>query len=510
MPDLSLLDDNLFRVQTREHTVRMTLPEILRALTRDDILSFDALQEHQEQAWYSFLVQLAAMAVVRANDGTIPETAEEWRGALLNLADGNENAWCLVVPDLQEPAFLQPPVPEGSLDDANFKSDIPSPSNLDVLVTSKNHDVKQRRISHPHPEHWIYALVTLQTMEGYMGRGNYGIVRGVNSGYGSKPFLGLSPELSFGARFQRDLDVLIDQHDDLTTLYDIEDGHTLIWTVPWNGEKSSALPLRKCDPYFIEVCRRIRFTEEGGDIVCWRATSKGQRIDAPSSLNGRTEDPWTPVDSEEEKSLTLSGEGFTYEKLQEIVFGKYVRPASLQRHNGDDGAMYLTARAMVRGQGKTEGLHHRIIPIPEEVYGLFPDKEAMDELADRAKQRVKLVSKVESNVLRPAVAALLSAGEDEDVDWEQVQPWIDAFDDTVDDHFFDYLWASVEAEDEAEAEHEWEAFLRNEAEQQFDEAQDSVPLPNIRRWEALSAARSVFHSRIDDVLDGASSTAPTA
>jgi CRISPR system Cascade subunit CasA len=341
-----------------------------------------------------------------------------------------------------------------------------------------------------------------------MGYGNYGIVRGINSGYGSKPFLGLSPELSFGARFRRDLDVLVDQHDELTTLYDVENGYTLIWVVPWNGEKSDAIQLRKCDPYFIEVCRRIRFKEEGGNLVCWRATTKGQRMDAPSSLNGRTEDPWTPVD--DEKSLTLSAEGFTYEKLQEIVFGKYVRPASLQPHRRDEGAMYLTARAMVRGQGKTEGLHHRIIPIPEKVSALLSDESAMQALAERAKARVKQAAKVESNVLRPAVAALLSAGKDEDVDWEQVQPWIDAFDDTVDDHFFDYLWASVETEDEEEAERDWEAFLRDEAERQFEEAQESVPLPDIRRWEALSAARSVFHARIDDVLDTASTSAPTA
>lgn len=480
----------------------MTLPAILLALTQDNVVSFDALQSHQEQAWYSFLVQLAAMTVVRANDRTVPATESEWRDALLTLADNNENAWCLVVSDVEEvPAFLQPPVPEGSLDDANFKNDVPSPSNLDVLVTSKNHDVKQQRITHPRPEHWIYALVTLQTMEGYMGRGNYGIVR-INSGYGSRPFLGLSPWLSFGARFRRDLDVLIDQHDELTTLYDVRGGHTLTWTVPWDGQEP--LPLRDCDPYFIEVCRRIRFTEEDGNIVCWRATSKNQRIDAPSSLNGRTEDPWTPVDAEEEKSLTLSGEGFTYEKLQEIVFGKYVRPASLQRHRGDDGAMFLTARAMVRGQGKTEGLHHRIIPIPEEVYGLFPDKETMDELADRAEQRVDLVSKIESNVLRPAVAALLSAGKDEDVDWEKVQPWIDAFDDTVDNHFFNYLWASVKTDDEQEAERDWKVFLREETERQFKDAQERVPLPDIRRWEALSAARSVFRSRIDDVLGAVS------
>lgn len=504
----SLLEDQLFQVQTRRESSSMTLPEVLDVLCEDEIISFDALQSHQVQAWYSFLVQLAAMAVVRAHDRTIPETEAEWHDALLVLANGNENAWRLVVSDVEEPAFLQPPVPEGSLEDANYKNDIPSPSNLDVLVTSKNHDVKQQRIMHPRPEHWIYALLTLQTMEGYMGYGNYGIIRGINSGYGSKPFLGLSPELSFGARFQRDLDVLIDQHDELTTLYDVENGYTLIWTVPWNGGKSDAIPLRKCDPYFIEVCRRIRFKKEDRSLVCWRATTKGQRMDAPSSLNGRTEDPWTPVD--DEKSLTLSGEGFTYEKLQEIVFGKYVRPASLQSHPGDDEAMFLTARAMVRGQGKTEGLHHRIIPIPEEVSVLLSDESAMKELAERAKARVKKAAEVESNVLRPSVAALLSAGTDEDVDWEQVQPWIDAFDDAVDDHFFDLLWASVKADDEEEAEREWEAFLREEAERQFEEAQGSVPLPDIRRWEALSAARSVFHARIDEVLDTASSPAPTA
>jgi CRISPR system Cascade subunit CasA len=510
MSRFSLLDEELFRVQTREQTVQMTLPAILHALDRDRILSFEALQPHQEQAWYSFLVQLAAMAVVRANDRTVPETPEEWRDALLALADGTANAWRLAVSDVEEPAFLQSPVPEGALDDANYKNDVPTPSDLDVLVTSKNHDVKQQRISQPRPEHWIYALVTLQTMEGFLGRGNYGIIR-MNGGFGNRPFVGLSPELSFGARFQRDLRVLVSEHDRLTDLFDPENGYTLLWRVPWSGPKTSDVTLSDCDPYVIEVCRRIRFTEKQDDVVCWRANTKGQRIDVPSSLNGRTEDPWTPIDRDEEKALTLSGEGFTYEKLHDIFLsGRYAKPMALQPHDHDSEAMYLTARSMVRGQGKTEGLHHRIVPIPEEVSVLFSDEGEMKALAERAEARVEKAADVESNVLRPAVAALLSAGQDEDVDWEQVQPWIDAFDDTVDDHFFDYLWASVEADDEAEAEREWESFLRDEAERQFEEAQESAPLPDIRRWEAISAARSVFHARIDDVLNAAPTSASTA
>lgn len=502
MEDLSLLHTPLLRVETSEGLTMMTLPEVLHALWEDRVVGFDALQPHQEQAFYSFAVQLGALAVTRANDGDVPSTPDEWADALLRLTGGNENAWRLVVADPLEPAFMQSPIPEGSLDEAGYKNDVPSPSTLDVLVTSKNHDVKQKRIMHPEPEHWVYALVTLQTMEGFLGRGNYGISRGMNGGFGNRPFLSLSPELSFGSRFKRDLGVLVDSHDSMRTLYDPDDGKTLLWTIPWDGKKKSALPLRKCDPHYIEICRRIRFEDGGGRIVCWRANTKGQRVDVPSSLNGRTEDPWVPVDKDEEKSLTLGGSGFTYEKLQDILLGgTYARPAALRMREGEDGAMYLTARAMVRGQGKTEGLHHRIVPVPEEVSVILAGETgALDQLARTAEARVKLVSEVESRVLRPAVASLLSAGRDGDVEWEQVQPWIDDFDQVVDDHFFKYLWTSVRADDAEAAELEWKQFLKDEAVREFEEAQNGVPMPDIRRWRAISAARSVFQSRIREVL----------
>lgn len=509
---LSLLDDRLFSVRANDAATSLTLPDILHALAGSgtDIASFDALQAHQEQAWYSFLVQLAAMAVARVEGGRMPDSPEAWRRALLELARGSDSAWQLVGEDLTEPAFLQPPVLEGSLEEVKFKSDVPSPSSLDVLVTSKNHDVKQQRIRHPKPEHWIYALVTLQTMEGYLGLGNYGIIR-MNGGLGNRPFLGLSPGLSYGARLRRDLKVLVDQHDALDTLYDPASGKTLLWTESWDGSKEDAIDLDECDPYFIEVCRRIRFTEEEGCLVCWRANTKGQRVDAPSSLNGRTEDPWTPVDAAEEKALTLGGSGFTYRKLRQIWLGKeYHRPAALRTHDGDEGAMYLTARAMVRGQGKTEGLHHRIVPVPEEVRVLFSREEDLEVLARRAERRAEKAAEVESNVLRPAVAALLSGGRGGHVDWEQVQPWIDAFDRIVDDHFFDHLWESVRAETEEEAERTWQVFLKREARRQFDEAQGAVPLPDIRRWRALSAARSIFDARIRQVLDLIATTTPTS
>jgi len=495
----SLLDDALFRVRMPDDAVEnRTLPDILARLSTKNLLSFEALQAHQQQAWHSFLVQLAAMAAARQTGVTRPDTAAGWRDALVGLADGDEAAWHLVVADVSRPAFLQSPVPEGSLDDVGYKADVPTPDQLDVLITSKSHDVKARRIRHPEPEHWIYALVTLQTMEGFLGRGNYGIVR-MNGGFGNRPFLGVANELSWGARFRRDLDVLIAERETLAERYTL-DGAALLWTEPWDGAKDSAIPLDACDPYFLEICRRIRFQDDDGDLVCWRANTKGQRVDAPDSLNGDTGDPWTPIEKSDGKALTLSGEGFTYERLQDIVFeGEYSRPPALQFRDTDDDNLYLVARALVRGQGKTKGLHHRIVPVPNEALPALRKKSEREQLAQRAQNRVERVQEVQRSVLYPAIGTLLGGGDTDAIEFEDVAPWLDAFDRTVDARFFEALWASVDMSDREAREH-WESLLWEEAQTQFDDAEDHAPNSSTRYWRARSSARSIFHGAARDTL----------
>jgi len=501
----SLLDDPLLRARWPDDTVSgRTLPQILHQLSQDNILSFEALQAHQKQAWQSFLVQLAAMAVARETGGTPPDTTAAWRDSLLELSDGEEAAWHLVVADESKPAFLQPPVPEGSLDDAGYKADVPTPDQLDVLITSKSHDVKARRIRHPRPEHWIYALVTLQTMEGFLGRGNYGIVR-MNGGFGNRPFLGFANELSWGSRFRRDLDVLLSEREALSERYEL-DGPALLWLPPWDGAKDSAIPLDDCDPYFLEVCRRIRFRQNDGDLqhdgdlVCCRANTKGQRVDAPDSLNGDTGDPWTPIEKSDGKALTLSGEGFTYERLQDIVFeGEYARPPALQFHDTDDENMYLVARALVRGQGKTEGLHHRIVPVPNEALPALRKKSEREQLAQRAQNRVERVQEVQRSVLYPAIGTLLGGGDTGAIEFDDVAPWLDAFDRAVDARFFEALWRSVGLDD-TEARRHWESLLWQEAQIQFDDAEDHAPSSATRHWRARSSARSIFHGSARETL----------
>ncbi|WP_022835514.1 type I-E CRISPR-associated protein Cse1/CasA [Salisaeta longa] len=501
MMTYSLLDDPLFRARSADDAVEaLTLPAVLHRLADADapaITSFEALQAHQQQPWYQFLVQLGALCAARAMGGPVPASPKRWRTALLALADDNGAAWHLVVDDLAQPAFLQPPVPEGRLD--GFKDDLPTPDTLDYLVASKNHDLKVARITQPRPAHWIYALITLQTLEGYSGRYNYGIAR-MNGGLGNRPLVGLSPALEWGRRFRRDVQVLLDARGSLAERYDLN-GPALLWTIPWDGAKNSTLSLEALDPYFIEVCRRIRFTaDEDGTLTCWRTSTKAARIDAPDDLNGITGDPWTPIDKGEAKALTLGGNGFTYQKLHQILLsGDYQKPPALEVRAGDDGLLYLVAQTLVRGQGKTEGLHHRIVAVPKKVATLFGRKTEREQLAARAQARIEQAGTVQSKVLYRAVGTLLNGGNPDDVDGDAVQPWLEAFDRAVDNAFFPKLWASV-AMDPDEAAADWQRVLRDAAETQFHDAETRTPRTATRYWRARSTAQSIFWGTLREQL----------
>lgn len=504
----SLLEDPFFEVRRRDDTVvGMSLSEIYEGLMVDEIHAFDALQPHQQQPWFSFLVQTAAMATVRANLDEPPREAERWREILIELADGSETAWCMVVEDVSKPAFMQPAIPEGSLDEAGYEADVPTPDVLDMLITSKTHDVKRNRITSPEPQHWIFALVTLQTLEGFLGRGNYGIVR-MNGGFGNRPMVGLAPELTWGARFQRDLNVLNDVRDEVVETYELDPkGVGLLWIEPWDGLEENAIPLGDCDPYFVEICRRIRFTDDGNELKCWRTNTDDQRIAAPDNLNGRTGDPWVPIDKSEAKALTLGADGFTYEMLQDIwLSGDYERPPALEFQSSDPERMYLIATTLARGQGQTDGWHRRIIPVPEKVSRVIVYSESdRKKLAKRAKNRVELAARVQSEVLRGPTFTLVYGGRDvTDPNWDKINPWIDAFDRRVDDRFFDELWKSVEQGwSEPEAETHWHEVLRELAEKQYDEIRESIPLPSIHRYRVLSEADTQFQSQIRGVLNRA-------
>ncbi|MEZ4437039.1 MAG: hypothetical protein R3F65_31980 [bacterium] len=76
------------------------------------------------------------------------------------------------------------------------------------------------------------------------------------------------------------------------------------------ADRETSLPLTALDPLFIEVCQAVRLVDADGVIEARKTTQGAARVDAKAQ-SGRTGDPWTPIDADGEKSLTLSGLGST-------------------------------------------------------------------------------------------------------------------------------------------------------------------------------------------------------
>lgn len=94
----------------------------------------------------------------------------------------------------------------------DWKNVVCAADALDMLVTSKNHDLKGARLRRAEPDDWLFALVSLQTQEGFLGAGNYGISR-MNGGFASRPGVGVAPVGSWGVRWAADTRVLLSQRD---------------------------------------------------------------------------------------------------------------------------------------------------------------------------------------------------------------------------------------------------------------------------------------------------------
>lgn len=482
MDESNLLTTPVLRVLDAGRAVGLTLPGVLARLSTADELVLAGLRPHQGPAVYMFLTQLGALALARGGQDAPPPDEDAWRALLLGLAPSP--AWDLVGADLTQPAFLQPPVPGGSLEAFDERR---AADELDVLVTAKNHEIKQARVDDGADDQWVWTLLTLQTMEGYSGRGNYGIVR-MNGGLGSRPLVAFVPSLGWGERFRHDVALLLPTRDEPSAFGFDPDGVALTWVDPW--DEAAPLTVEALDPWFIEVCRRVRLTRgPEGRIRAWTKATTGPRIDAKDRL-GNLGDPWAPVKKETGASLTLSKRGFHYQLTSELLFadGTWSLPLAMKPF---PGMRFLLLEALARGQGKTEGFHARVVPTPPIRGGGVDDPKGRHELGIRAREQVEKAGLTRTRALRPALLTLLSAGDDKPRSDDRPDAWLDAFEVEVDRAFFDHLWEHAEATREASGA-AWVARLHTLARAQLEAAIAAAPLPDARRHKAIAAAEGLF------------------
>lgn len=487
----NLLYDKMFRVVGPAGPDTLTLPQLLAEVTLDRVTRYEGLRAHQEQPWAMFLVQLAVLALRAGKYTSLPEDAGTWRGLLTSLTGGDEDAWNLIRADKGKPAFMQ--VPLGGDEDTSKWAVLGTPDGLDVLVTSKNWDVQRATFVDPLPEHWVYALVTVQTTQGYLGATWYQVAR-MNSGYGNRPFTARTSSLRLGVRFREDVEALVEGRGKFVDRYGFarEGGHGLLYLLPWDGK--TGIDKGDLDPYCVEVCQRIRLLrDENGVIRAVRNGSKVPRIEK-SKDDKDFGDPWTPVNRESGKSFTLGPTGWSSGTTASLLTSASFEGA-MTMAPGPDKTLFV-ASALVRGQGKTEGFHERVIPVPPDVARRMGEEpEFLTRLGELAEAQVTDAGKVRRSVLRFSLLKYVQ-GDPKEVNFDdgRCDAFTRAFDAQVDAVFFDHLFKRVsQGEDDGEDDSiSWKETLLLLAKAQLENGIRTLPVPSSRRLRAEAVARGVF------------------
>ena len=501
----NLLTDPLIRVRLVDgSSATVSLPDIYEAASSDAVAAFPPLRPHQRHAWHAFLAQLGALALQRADLGAPPETGTEWRSLLRRLTCEftDDEPWQLIADDPDEPAFMQCPAGDTL---SQYRRRVATPDDLDILVTSKNHDVKQAVAVRSAPDDWVFALIDLQTMAGFLGAGNYGIAR-MNGGFSARPCLGLAPaEGGWGAHLFHDMQRMLDDRPRLLErlpYYRPEDGAALLWTLPWDG--TTSFDLGDLDPYFIEICRRVRLGPEDQRIVARTAGSKKSRV-AAKAAHGNVGDFWTPVSVDDAKALSLSSAGFRYDRLAKLLFDRkaYDLPPAMLVAATREQQWRVVARGMAGGQGKTDGYHERndIVFGPRTVTAFGRPKER-DQLAAINEALLEEIAEILA-ALRLGIAVAASGGkllsELTKTDRTHAAPYARRFDAATDSVFFTAVEGRFVAENEADKKAERANLAKrmvSTAHALLEEAVEAVPCPAIRRHRARARAFSAFHGRL--------------
>lgn len=507
-----LLHDPLIGVRMPEGTQHLNLPELLAALSAGHVEGYTGLRAHQADPWHVFLVQLAASIQARRPTDALPTVAAYWHEGLLDLAEGIPEAWQLVVEDVAKPAFLQHPWKSWDTEAADygvkssrgqttFDPKATSPDELDVLVTAKNHDVKLARVTPSAEESWIFALVMLQTTSGFLGKGNYGIVR-MNGGFASRSIAAWVRDRSPSARFIDETRALARLRNDVCHKSRYQQcGVVLTWLTHWNRKNHQHL-LSQLEPWFIEAARPVRLYQlSEGSLVALGATSEVRQIGPKTVENGDVGDPWTAINVSDKKkgrsALTLSEDGFTPQRLTDLLFEQGFELTPLQKPQPGEGEGWFIASCLVRGQGKTEGFHRAEIPVPAAARRALLQPTQRESLGQLARQLLGDAKDIQQ-ALGTALAVLTEGGPAK-ADFERVEAWIKAarsqFAKRWEQHYFPTLWRGAD-EDHETVRHDWQQRLVDAGQTLLDEAATRLPLPSNRRWRALTQAQSAWRGML--------------
>ncbi|WP_051272573.1 hypothetical protein [Fundidesulfovibrio putealis] len=456
----NLLVDPLLTIDTPDGGQRqVSLPGLFAAMERGEVFAFPKLRPHQDHPWHAFLCQLAALALrdshlPQARPGH-PETwlgqhdEEGWRVLLRTLTSDfrDDEPWRLVVEDPAKPAFMQPPVEGSALAKQKPEDFWATPDDMDVLETAKRHGIKNALIDPGSLEHWVYALVSVQTQAPFGGSGHQASSR-QNGAYGARSGVGIRLSQRVDMCWARDTRILLDHPDHWAACgidYDFRHGLALVWLVPWNGETSLA-PTR-LHPWYIEISRLTRLKRTpAGLLHATYITASSTRVEAKET-HGNVGDPWVPILKETTPKSYNSVP--RYHKVCEVLFDdeKYV-PSLMQMPAKIDGTGPMTVcfRFLSRGQSKTEGYHERHVPFGHAQSRFLGARKNL--ALEMSRSMIELASRVEQALYLAALKRMQAGRPVPDAKQPETSRWANRIrrdmDDEVNEHFFPRLWDCLE------------------------------------------------------------------
>ena len=484
---MNILTDPVITVTRARASTTMTLPEVLAACARDEIDDFPHIRAFQEHPWHALLAQLAAIAAIDSGLTGMPDDEATWTQALAALTKDEfpgQEPWHLVVEDQEKPAFLQPPTM-----DPGFTRHSPvdrSPDTIDLTVGSRRHEVKDGIIGRPLPDHWIYALTSTQTSNGYTGKRQHGISR-MNLGYANRHGFSITPSTRWGRHIMRDAAVLARARQGSPVR------HLLLWTRPWAGKKGETIALEELEPreLYIEICRRLRlFQDERGTVRAARGTSLSPRLDAKEKL-GDVGDPWTLV--QKGKATIVTASGFTCRATSKYLDPALSRIPLLAQHHPEtdgDGPMYLVARTLTRGRGKTAGYHTLTIPMSNAMAAMLDQGTRQERLAAAAKRRIDIIANLET-ILSASLKTYSKVTE------KAVYAQSNRLEAQAGETFWADLQRELDAPDPAEELVRWtHRTLVPMARRLLQRSQQQLATVPRSRYEAISASDGIFYGMV--------------
>ena len=476
-----LLNDTIISVRTNSDEVpyRVSLPELFAIIAKDAIHDLPGVRWHQIQALHCFLVQLGVGALLHSGMVAIPTDARDWREILRALSD-DSGIWHLVQSDPTMPAFLQPPVYDEERV-VDYKRDVLTPDDLDLLYSTKAHDIKPTADIEGDPEHWIHALINLQTASHYAGGRLYGISR-MPSGISGRISASFTPTMRFSGWVKRDMTVLLATAE-VPVISPIEE--FLIWPLPWHGLLDERLDPHRLHPMYIDVSRRVRLFDTDGRISARYATSGAARI----TVGGDVGDPWAPIDQTRDRPFHLAEGGWTWFRMCRYLLDEKWRwpllfsPQLSELDSSQAG--YIVARGYSRVQGKIDGYYVYKIPVSASTISLLATEEGFDVF----RQTVQMWQKA-TNDLRMTLRTAIGSQE---YSVRYLNYAADGLDPWIEERFWNRM-QTVSLDD-------WKEELAETIRGHMAETLSSIPAISSLRADARRGAEAVLNTRLNRLLN---------